>query len=125
MTRCAGEDGYVEWSTKKFHTKMVRDPLADKDRELFVFDDMRTTVYAEGEAELNLLHLSRTLPDIRGGLRGAGAWHCRGTAVAVQSYIGLTALAFACLAGAVAEHVAAMKKITISSKRTEGGWEKF
>jgi hypothetical protein len=41
--------------------------------ETYVFDDIRTTPYAPGESALNLLALSRNLPDMRGGHGGAGA----------------------------------------------------
>lgn len=68
-----GHDGFVEWSTKKFHLKTVHNPLTNEDVELYMFDDMLTLekAAAGGEA-LNVLELSRTLPDIRGGLNGAG-----------------------------------------------------
>jgi hypothetical protein len=40
-----------------------------------VFDDMVDGApYTAGEPESNMLELSRTLPDPRGGLKGAGAW---------------------------------------------------
>ena len=49
------------------------DAVTGAQKEYFFFDDIRTTPYAPGETELNLLALSRNLPDIRAGHDGAGA----------------------------------------------------
>ncbi len=41
--------------------------------EYYAFDDMRLQPYKADEAPLNVLALSRNLPDPRGGIGGAGA----------------------------------------------------
>ena len=41
--------------------------------EYYTFDDMRRTAYTADEKPLNVLALSRNLPDPRGGVDGAGA----------------------------------------------------
>lgn len=92
-----GAAGYADWATKKFHTKPMPDLHAGGEKPLFVFDDMSTEKFKAGEPEKNLLHLSRTLGDPRGGLHGAGA---------------------------DADHVTKMKTITLSPRRM-ADWEKF
>lgn len=95
-----GAEGYEEWATKKFHSHKVSDPLTGKEVDLFTFDDMPAigAPFKEGDKPINVLHLSRTLGDIRGGLHGAGA---------------------------AEPHVTNMKTIKISARRAETGWEKF
>ena len=71
-----GAPGYAEWPTKKFHMSKVLNIIDGKEEQLFLFDEYRASLkkLADGGApEKNLLHLSRTLPDVRGGLHGAGA----------------------------------------------------
>jgi hypothetical protein len=58
---------YEAWETKKFHRKPVVDPISGKTVEYFHYDDLGSAT------EPNLLELSRTLPDPRGGLGGSGA----------------------------------------------------
>lgn len=70
-----GAAGYADWVTKKFHQKPMPDLHAGGDKPLFVFDDMSTEKFKAGEPEKNLLHLSRTLGDPRGGLHGTGAFY--------------------------------------------------
>lgn len=93
----AGHAGWEAWPTKLFHEKNVWDPLKAEMRSIFVYDQLNTAPYKEGEKESNLLQLSRSLPDLRGGLGGAGAR---------------------------ADHVEALRSVTLSSKR-EGTREKF
>jgi len=76
----AGEAGYVDWATKKFHPRSIVDPLSGTAKEYFVFDDVPKGPRKPDEPEPNLLHLSRTLADIRGGLGGAGEGCCVHTA---------------------------------------------
>lgn len=40
---------------------------------MYIFDHLNAAPYTEGEAEENLLAMSRELPDPRGGLKGVGA----------------------------------------------------
>ena len=47
-------------------------PIAGGEREYYIFDGMSASPYVAGEPESNMLHTSRTLPDPRGGLKGAG-----------------------------------------------------
>jgi hypothetical protein len=68
------------------------DGVTGNTRELFVFDDVRKTAYTEGEKHLNVLALSRNLPDPRGGYKGAGG---------------------------LPDVVAATKSITLSSRRQD------
>jgi hypothetical protein len=69
-----GTAGYADWATKRFHTRPMPDLVAGgPDKDLFVFDEFSRDKFKPGEPEKNLLHLSRTLPDVRGGLHGAGA----------------------------------------------------
>jgi len=67
-----GKAGHAAWATKRFHLRTVPDLVAGKDAELYIFDDLRTEPFKAGDLEQNMLHLSRALPDVRGGLRGAG-----------------------------------------------------
>ena len=59
-------DPYPKWKTKKFKLKEVYNPLSGKKEQMHVFEDMRTEPYKKGEPELNVIHLSSTLPDERG-----------------------------------------------------------
>jgi hypothetical protein len=93
-----GAAGYEDWATKKFHSKKVEDPLDGGEKEFFIFDHFNASSPRAEDTEINLLALSRSLPDIRGGLHGAGA---------------------------VAEHVTAMKTVKLSAGRQESGWQKF
>ncbi len=68
-----GSAEYKDWVTKKFHQKTFVDPVTGASRELYVFDHVNTGPYKEGEEEHNLIAMSRELPDVRGGLHGAGA----------------------------------------------------
>lgn len=49
------------------------DPVTNQPRELYIFDDMKLDPYTPDEPSLNVLKLSRELPDPRGGLGGIGA----------------------------------------------------
>lgn len=69
-----GAPGHEEWPTKKFHLVKVADLIAGGEREIYLYDDFDRKPRAADAAESNLLQLSRTLPDPRGGLHGAGAW---------------------------------------------------
>lgn len=64
---------YEEWATKKFHRVPMHDPISGKEVQYFSFDDLSKAPAAAGAPERNLLELSRTLPDPRGGLHGVGA----------------------------------------------------
>lgn len=68
-----GSKEFKEWKTKKFQKQKVLDPITNQPRELYIFDDMKLDPYTPDEPKLNVLKLSRELPDPRGGLNGAGA----------------------------------------------------
>lgn len=112
-----GHAGHEEWKTKKFHLRKLPDVVGGtaEGKEHYVFDGFDCGVAATAPAighdapaaagsgsasagPLNVLQLSRTLPDTRGGLHGAGA---------------------------NAEQARLLKTITLSAKRQAEGWEKF
>lgn len=68
-----GSAEYKDWVTKKFHKKEITDAVTGHTREMFLFDDTHTKPYTKDESVLNVLALSRQLPDIRGGYNGLGA----------------------------------------------------
>ena len=65
----AGSAEFRAWPTKCFATRAVRDETTGATRELFAF----TGAPAAGAPPLDVLALSRDLPDERGGRGGAGA----------------------------------------------------
>ena len=88
----AGSPAFAEWPTKKFALKRfvgvhrggeglssfshsvyrVTDGVTGTVRELYAFTGAVSTPFSEGEPQLNVLALSRDLPDPRGGRLGAG-----------------------------------------------------
>ena len=72
-----GAAGFEEWPTKKFHLVKVPDLVAGGEREVYLYDGFDRKKRADDAAESNLLALSRSLPDPRGGLKGAGASRAR------------------------------------------------
>jgi len=67
-----GSAAHEDWATKRFHPRPVEDLVSGGERELYIYDGFDRAPRAAGAEESNLLHLSRTLPDPRGGLGGAG-----------------------------------------------------
>ena len=67
-----GSPAHEDWATKRFHPRTVEDLVHGGERELYLYDGFDRAPRAAGAEESNLLHLSRTLPDPRGGLGGAG-----------------------------------------------------
>jgi len=85
-----GTAGYADWATKRFHTRPMPDLVAGgPEKALFVFDEFSRDKFKPGEPEKNLLHLSRTLPDVRGGLHGAGAFPGAACGAAFGAALGL------------------------------------
>jgi Oxysterol-binding protein len=84
---------FKQWGFKKFHPKKTTHPITGKEVELFVFDGFDEIVKNPSSCKLNVLDLSRTLPDPRGGLNGAGAQE---------------------------DVVKAMRSVTLSKRRIEG-----
>jgi hypothetical protein len=75
-----GAAGFEEWPTKKFHLVKIPDLIAGGEREVYLYDGFDRKKRADDAAESNLLALSRSLPDPRGGLKGAGASRARARA---------------------------------------------
>lgn len=97
-----GQDGYEEWPAKAFYKSKIVCPLTGEHKELYIFKDLASSssgsfLPKNKTEEPNLLDLSRSLPDSRGGLKGIGAKK---------------------------EFVDAMKSVNLSTKRPES-WEKF
>lgn len=67
-----GSPAHEDWATKRFHPRTVEDLVHGGERELYLYDGFDRSPRAADAPESNLLHISRTLPDPRGGLRGAG-----------------------------------------------------
>ena len=123
LLRCHAKEKspeYEEWRTKSFHKRPVVDPIsgecpchngtvrcllrayyshmgtcAGKTVELFTYDHTNFEAHAKGEAEADLISLSRNLPDIRGGIAGTGA---DASVVALQRSITLSSKRVADLA---------------------------
>ena len=123
-----GAAGFEEWPTKKFHLVKVPDLVAGGEREVYLYDGFDRKKRADDAAESNLLALSRSLPDPRGGLKGAGASRrARARARAVcrrPRHMPTCPAARLPAAGAKPAYVAALRSIGLS-KRRQADLEKF